>query len=51
MTLETPLKDDGLLEETTEIEDANYGIPRANFIIYGIIMVICILYFVFQIKP
>ncbi|MFC1766876.1 hypothetical protein ACFL6U_32975 [Planctomycetota bacterium] len=51
MTLETPLNKDSILEETTEIQDAGYNIPRANFIIYGIITVICILYFIFQIKP
>lgn len=47
MTLETPAKNE-MLEETTEIQDADYDIPRANFIIYGVITAICILYFIFM---
>jgi len=50
MTLETPMDKD-VLEETTEIQDANYDIPRANFIIYGIISALCLFYFILFIKP
>lgn len=50
MTLETPI-DNGILEVTTEIQEANCNIPRANFVIYGIIVVLCLLYFVLFIKP
>ena len=50
MTLETPM-DKGELEETTEIQDANYDIPRANLIIYGIIIAICLLYFILFFRP
>ena len=50
MTLETHM-DKGVLEETTEIQDANHDIPRANFIIYGIIAALCLLYLILFIKP
>ncbi len=50
MTLETPMQKD-VLEETTEIQDANHDIPRANFIIYGVIAALCLLYFVLFIRP
>ena len=50
MTLEKPI-DDNILEATTEIEDGDHDIPRANYIIYGIITILCLLYFFLFIKP
>ena len=43
--------DDSMLEETTEIQEANQDIPKANFIIYGIISALSLLYFILFIRP
>jgi hypothetical protein len=43
--------DNDMLEETTEIQDADYNIPRANLIIYGIIVTLCLFYLILFFKP
>ncbi len=38
------------LEESTEIEVGNAGIPKVNLVIYAILIIICLSYLVMQLK-
>ncbi len=38
------------LEDTTEIEVGNAVIPKFNLVIYGILIIICIIYFLTNLK-